>query len=322
MPELILLRHAQAIRYNYDDDFNRVLRKKGKRNAQRVGTWLAQHKLLPDRVYSSPALRCLTTAEKVCKSAGQGIKQIRCVDQLYPGSLASITDLLKQIPDKCQRVMLVGHNPVLEKVLGLYCRDKLKANKKSRLLSPASLAVLQIPVRWRDLSADCGRLLYHQHADDLPATFPYPLYNPKEQRIRPAYYYQQSAVIPYRYDQNKLKIMLITSSTGNHWVIPKGIVEPDMTPQASAAKEAYEEAAIEGWVHEKRVGTYRAIKWQAISHVKVYAMQLKQQLGKKSWQEKYRKRIWVPVNRAEKMLDNPELKKLVRNLPGWLEQNR
>jgi 8-oxo-dGTP pyrophosphatase MutT (NUDIX family) len=55
-------------------------------------------------------------------------------------------------------------------------------------------------------------------------------------------------VIPYRIRDGKIEVMLITSSTRKRWIIPKGMIEPDMTPQDSAAKEAWEEAGIIGQV--------------------------------------------------------------------------
>jgi 8-oxo-dGTP pyrophosphatase MutT (NUDIX family) len=59
---------------------------------------------------------------------------------------------------------------------------------------------------------------------------------------------EQSGVIPYRIENGQIEVMVITSSTGKRWVIPKGLIEPDMTPQDSAAKEAWEEAGLLGKV--------------------------------------------------------------------------
>jgi len=46
---------------------------------------------------------------------------------------------------------------------------------------------------------------------------------------KPVIIIQQSAVIPYQIVDGEIEIMVITSSTGKRWVIPKGLVEPDMT---------------------------------------------------------------------------------------------
>ena len=58
--------------------------------------------------------------------------------------------------------------------------------------------------------------------------------------------YNQSGVVPFKRSKDGLQVLLITSRSGKRWVIPKGIVESEFSPQESAQKEAYEEAGITG----------------------------------------------------------------------------
>ena len=51
----------------------------------------------------------------------------------------------------------------------------------------------------------------------------------------PDWVYRQSAVLPYRFSGGDLEVLLITSRKGKRWVFPKGIIEPGLTPQRSAA---------------------------------------------------------------------------------------
>ncbi len=48
-------------------------------------------------------------------------------------------------------------------------------------------------------------------------------------RTQPDYFYNQSAVIPFRFRRDKLEVLLITSRRRKRWIIPKGIVEQDLT---------------------------------------------------------------------------------------------
>ena len=73
--------------------------------------------------------------------------------------------------------------------------------------------------------------------------------------------YRQSSVLPYRLIGNRVEIMMITSTKRKRWILPKGIVEPDMTPAESAAKEAMEEAGVEGEVSPVSIGKYHYKKW-------------------------------------------------------------
>jgi phosphohistidine phosphatase len=72
----------------------------------------------------------------------------------------------------------------------------------------------------------------------------------------PVWMFRQSAVIPYRRGPNGLEVLLVTSRKGKHWVLPKGVVEPDLTPAVSAEKEAMEEAGVRGAVDDEPLGTY------------------------------------------------------------------
>jgi 8-oxo-dGTP pyrophosphatase MutT (NUDIX family) len=67
--------------------------------------------------------------------------------------------------------------------------------------------------------------------------------------------YQQSGVIPYRRVQNQLEILLITSIRRGRWIIPKGLVEPHLSPAESACQEAWEEAGVVGQVDSKPLGS-------------------------------------------------------------------
>ena len=116
---------------------------------------------------------------------------------------------------------------------------------------------------------------------------------------KPKYFYKQSAVIPFRVKNGRFEILLITSSKKKKWIIPKGIIEQNMTPQESALKEALEEAGVSGKVSEKMFGEYSYKKWGDTCNVKVYLMKVTKELEK--WMEDYRKRKWVSINEAVKL---------------------
>ena len=135
---------------------------------------------------------------------------------------------------------------------------------------------------------------------------------------KPDYYYHQSAVIPYRLDSEKLQILMITSRRKKRWVIPKGIIEPGLSPPLSAAKEALEEAGLKGQVSTNPVGNYQYDKWKGTCKVEVYALQVEQVLDR--WQENFRNREWISLDTAISRAAEPELKEILRGLPSFLEK--
>lgn len=129
-------------------------------------------------------------------------------------------------------------------------------------------------------------------------------------KSRPDYFYNQSAVIPFLWQNGIVKILLITNRKRRKWILPKGIIEADLSPAESAAKEAAEEAGINGSVCEECIGRYRYKKWGGTCTVQVYPMKIEKILP--DWPETdMRDRIWVGVEEAIFFLKLPGIEKMI-----------
>lgn len=113
-----------------------------------------------------------------------------------------------------------------------------------------------------------------------------------------------------------MEVMLITSSGGKRWVIPKGIVEANLSAADSAAKEAEEEAGVEGIVYPTPLGSYQRQKWGGTCTVEVFLMQVEQMW--EEWPESYRQRRWVTIEEATALVEEEELRHLLRRAPAFL----
>lgn len=132
----------------------------------------------------------------------------------------------------------------------------------------------------------------------------------------PQHYIQQSAVIPFRRRRGQLEVLLITSSSNKRWVIPKGDKEPELSPRKSAAREALEEAGIEGSVSGESVGSYAYEKGGDLCRVRVFTMAV--EVIHDKWQESYRERRWLDLREAVRRVDEKGLKRLLRALPEFV----
>jgi 8-oxo-dGTP pyrophosphatase MutT (NUDIX family) len=131
--------------------------------------------------------------------------------------------------------------------------------------------------------------------------------------------YNQSGVIPFRLQRDKLQILLITSRRKKRWVIPKGIIEGGLSPEESASKEAYEEAGITGTVRSRMVGQYQYKKWGGTCTVKVYLLEVKEVM--EDWPEAFfRDRQWVSISEAQKRIEEADLRKIIAMLPDLVSQ--
>jgi phosphohistidine phosphatase len=177
---------------------------------------------------------------------------------------------------------------------------------------------MKLPDNWRELSSGCGRSLNRIRPGELSKKFPFPGPHDTELRDRPAYYYTQSAVIPWRLTDGEPEITVILSSKKKHWVVPKGIKEPGMSPQESAAEEAREEAGVEGVVDDETLGSYVYEKWGAAITCHVYAMEVIRELAYEEWEENHRQRTWVTPQQAAAQLRQPQLGPMVEALAARL----
>ncbi len=133
----------------------------------------------------------------------------------------------------------------------------------------------------------------------------------------PAWFFKQSAVIPYRIKAEKIEVLLITSRKRKRWVIPKGVIEPLMSPQESAASEAWEEAGITGQISDTSIGDYEYQKWGGTCHVQVFLLKVETVL--EDWPESImRSRQWLSLEQAAGRVDEKKLKQMLLSLPDLL----
>lgn len=312
--ELFLLRHGKSDWPPEVEDFHRPLKNRGKRDAQRIGAWLQQQQIVPQVILSSPAERAIVSAEKCAKVLGIPVERIQQDARLYQASAEQLLGILKALPNNIRSIMLVGHNPGMEDFVTQFSNKAVVKFADGKVMPTATLARFAFLTPWRALGMKHSPLLQLIRPADLSERFPFPTDYGTEQRERPAYYYTQSSVIPYRIYRGRLEILLISSSKNKHWVIPKGIAEPGYSLHDSAAKEAREEAGIEGEVSNSAIGHYEYVKWGATCTVSVYPMKVTHQLSDDAWEENHRRRHWVSANNAIVLLRQEALTPIIRVL--------
>jgi phosphohistidine phosphatase len=154
MKTLLILRHAKS---SWKDeevaDHDRPLNKRGKRDAPKIGTLLAQSQLEPELIISSTAKRARKTASKVAKKCHyEGV--IELDGSLYLAPPSQYIQVLRLVPDHVRRVMVVGHNPGEEELLVQLTGQEVR-------FPTAALAHIEIDViSWQDLTDQTrGRLV-------------------------------------------------------------------------------------------------------------------------------------------------------------------
>jgi 8-oxo-dGTP pyrophosphatase MutT (NUDIX family) len=124
----------------------------------------------------------------------------------------------------------------------------------------------------------------------------------------------QYAALPWRRDK-ELWVMLVSSRETRRWVLPKGWPMKGRKPHAAAAREALEEAGIEGKIDKESIGDYHYVKRMkngATQSCEVSVFPLKVLNERKSWPEKAERiRKWFRLVEAANAVDEPELRDLI-----------
>jgi 8-oxo-dGTP pyrophosphatase MutT (NUDIX family) len=125
----------------------------------------------------------------------------------------------------------------------------------------------------------------------------------------------QYAALCWR-DEGEIEILLITSRETRRWLIPKGWPIAGRQPWDSAAREALEEAGVEGTVGRAALGTYTYEKRMAGGvlvpcSVEVYPLQVTRQ--RTHWREKdQRDQQWFKPADAVEHVQEQGLKQILR----------
>ena len=146
MKTLLILRHAKS---SWDSpslsDHDRPLNARGLKTAPLMGQLMREKMLVPDAIFSSTALRAVTTAKLIAKSVGFE-KNIQTIPNFYPGHPVGYIKTLNTQATHEKIVMVIGHNPGLELLL-----ETLTGHKER--LPTAALAHVQLPVEdWSQLT--------------------------------------------------------------------------------------------------------------------------------------------------------------------------
>jgi 8-oxo-dGTP pyrophosphatase MutT (NUDIX family) len=122
----------------------------------------------------------------------------------------------------------------------------------------------------------------------------------------------QVGVVPYYFDNGIKKIILITAKNPRrNWIVPKGHIEKELSPEKSAAKEAFEEAGLKGNLKPKIIGSLFYKKKDKEYQVDFYPFEITEILN--DWSEKEsRERIAVEQDYVKRFVLDEKLLEILK----------
>jgi phosphohistidine phosphatase len=170
MLTLLLLRHAKAVPQS-GDDFTRELTAKGHRDAARLGDFLVEKGLVPDRALASPSARTRQTLEDVESASGRAIATAYDAE-LYNATKRQLRDRLGDVEATTATLLIVGHNPGLMELALALARDgdPQDFNAIRSHFPPCALVVIEFDQGdWEEARLGGGRLARYVTPETLDA---------------------------------------------------------------------------------------------------------------------------------------------------------
>ncbi|MBI5661104.1 MAG: histidine phosphatase family protein [Ignavibacterium album] len=157
MRQLILIRHAKSSWSNPDlSDFDRPLNKRGKRDLAFMSVLLSQKNITPELIISSPALRTKLTAIEFANKIGYNKNEIIWNKNLYLASYMKILKIIKQIENKINCAIIVGHNPGLTDLQNYLCNEEIDNIPTSGIVSMSTIK------EWIDVESKDFELVFFE----------------------------------------------------------------------------------------------------------------------------------------------------------------
>ena len=154
---LYLLRHAKS---SWDEpglaDRDRPLAPRGERASKSMAKYLRDEGIVPELVLCSQSKRTRETLERL--GLGDGT-EVRIEDELYAASAGELLGALHEVPDEVESVMVVGHNPGMERLALELAVGGDELDRMREKFPTAALATLELDGTWSELAPGGAELV-------------------------------------------------------------------------------------------------------------------------------------------------------------------
>lgn len=130
-----------------------------------MGKKLKERKIMPDLVLSSPAKRARKTARAIAKAIGYSKKKIVFDDNIYHANARYLYKIIRNMDDKHETVMFVGHNPDLNDLANLL----LKNNQVANIVTTGVYCIKLNVNQWQKVREWKGKSVFYDYPKQYPA---------------------------------------------------------------------------------------------------------------------------------------------------------
>lgn len=160
MKRLTILRHSKSRPGDADlDDFNRPLDEGGWTAARRMGRELKHRGICFDFCAASTAVRVRETLDGLIEGFGEPDFEIRFEPMIYEATVATLLDIVRELPTNVKAPLLVGHNPGLQGLIIQLVHDRSSRDRVADKFPTTGLAQIDLPAHhWGDVQPGSGAI--------------------------------------------------------------------------------------------------------------------------------------------------------------------
>lgn len=147
MKTLLIIRHAKSSWENDNNDFDRPLNDRGKRDAPGMAKRLMKAGIRIDLFVSSPAKRAKATAEFFAREYGRSPEEIVFIPELYHAEVQAFKDAVAVLDDRFHTVAIFSHNPGITAFA-----NSLTSVRLDNIPTCGIFAVTSLTTEWKEFS--------------------------------------------------------------------------------------------------------------------------------------------------------------------------
>ena len=171
MKRVYFIRHAKAEGFIEGvSDFERAVKKRGLKDIETIGSYLALQKIKPDVILSSCAMRAEQTALNLAKKLDFDGKKY-FLEELYYAPHEELVSILMAQEESCESIFVIGHNPQLNELV-----NALSSQYINKIPTMGVVALSFDMDSWSDINSVQGEVEFFIY----PKQFQY--YMPKQIR--------------------------------------------------------------------------------------------------------------------------------------------
>jgi phosphohistidine phosphatase len=144
MFELMLMRHAKSDWHSHTADIDRPLNGRGSRDAVRMGAYLKQHDLVPDKLIVSAAQRTRQTAALLLENLPATEEHIIVDRELYLSDAETMCELIEAYATENQRLLLLAHNPGMDDLVSYLASAAPPLSDNGKLMTTCAVACFRL----------------------------------------------------------------------------------------------------------------------------------------------------------------------------------